>query len=137
MPVEVHAVTQEEFDSWLADKKAKAAAIAEAAKQTLSFDELYSQGEQVYVKNCAACHQVDGKGIAGSFPAIAGSPLATGAITEHINRVVNGGVGMPPFGQQLTPVDLAAVVTYQRNAFGNNMGDQVQPIDVVNFQQGQ
>jgi cytochrome c oxidase subunit 2 len=50
---------------------------------------------------------------------------------------VNGGVGMPPFGEQLNPVEVAAVVTFQRNAFGNNMGDQIQPIDVVNFKQGQ
>lgn len=137
MPIEVHAVPQAEFESWLAEKREKARAIAEAAKQTLSFDELYSKGEQVYTANCVACHQADGKGIAGSFPAIAGSPIATGPLQNHLNRVVNGGVGMPPFGQQLSPVDIAAVVTYQRNAFGNNMGESVQPIDVVNFKQGQ
>lgn len=136
MPVVVHAVPQAEFDAWLGEKRAKAQAIAEAAKQTLSFDELYAKGEAVYTANCAACHMADGQGMA-TFPAIAGSPIATGAVTAHIDRVVNGGVGMPPFGEQLTPVDIAAVVTFQRNAFGNNMGDQVQPIDIVNFKQGQ
>lgn len=71
------------------------------------------------------------------FPAIAGSAIAMGPISDHINRVVNGGGAMPAFGEQLTPVQTAAVVTFQRNAFGNNMGELVQPIDVVNFKQGQ
>lgn len=137
MPVVVHAVDEAEFNQWMEGKRAKAREIAAAAKQTLSFQELYEQGEAVYNKNCAACHLADGKGVAGAFPAIAGSPIATGPSRDHINRVVNGGVGMPPFGEQLTPVELAAVVTFQRNAFGNNMGDQIQPIDVVNFKQGQ
>ncbi len=137
MPVVVHAVEQEEFDAWLEEKREQSRAVAEAAKQTLSFDELYSTGENVYVRNCAACHQADGKGVAGVFPTIAGSPLATGQVQEALNRVLNGGVGMPPFGDQLTPVESAAVVTFLRNAFGNNMGDQVQPIDIVNFKQGQ
>ncbi|ABD79300.1 cytochrome c oxidase subunit II [Saccharophagus degradans] len=137
MPIVVKAVTPEEFDAWLAQKREEAAAIAEAAKQTLSFDELYAQGEAVYNSQCSACHQPDGKGIAGTFPAIAGSPLAMGDVVGHLDRVINGGQGMPPFGEQLTPVEAAAVITFQRNAFGNNMGDQVQPIDVVNFKQGQ
>ncbi|MBC6906175.1 cytochrome c oxidase subunit II [Saccharophagus sp. K07] len=137
MPVVVHAVEQAEFDAWLEGKREKARQIAEAVKQTLTFQELYDQGEAVYQKNCAACHQPDGKGIPGTFPAIIRSPIATGPVAGHINRVVNGGAGMPPFGEQLTPVEIAAVVTFQRNAFGNNMGDQIQPIDVVNFKQGQ
>lgn len=137
MPIEVRAVPQEEFDAWLAEKREAAIAVAEAAKQILTFDELYQRGEQVHVRHCASCHMADGTGVAGVFPAVAGSPISQGPVDLHIDRVVNGGVGMPPFGQQLTPSDLAAVVTYQRNAFGNNMGDQVQPIDIVNFQQGQ
>lgn len=137
MPVEVHAVEQAEFDQWLEGKREVARAVAEAAKQTLTFDELYEQGEAVYVRNCVSCHQANGEGIPPTFPAIAGSPISTGPVVDHLDRVINGGVGMPPFGEQLTPVDIAAVVTFQRNAFGNNMGDKVQPIDVVNFQQGQ
>lgn len=137
MPIEVHAVTQEKYDAWLAKRREQAIAIKEAAKQTLTFDELYANGEAVYQKQCAACHQADGQGVSGVFPAIAGSPIAMGDVSSHLDRVINGGVGMPPFGEQLTPVDAAAVITFQRNAFGNNMGDLVQPIDILKFQQGQ
>jgi len=137
MPIEVKAVPQEEYDAYIADRKALALEIAEAAKQTLNFDDLYAQGEAVYAQHCVTCHQVDGKGIPPTFPAIAGSPIAMGEVSEHLNRVINGGVGMSAFGDQLTPVESAAVITFQRNAFGNNMGDLIQPIDVVNFKQGQ
>ena len=99
----------------------------------------YAQGQQVYTARCAACHQLDGKGIPGAFPAIAGSQVATGELSRHMDVVIHGipGTAMQAFGAQLTPVETAAVITYERNAFGNNMGDQVQPVDVVNFQQGQ
>lgn len=137
MPIVVNVVTQEEFDAWLDGKRAEAAAIAEAAKQTLDMDTLVARGKEVYDRHCAACHQPDGSGIAGNFPAIAGSPIANGPVSMHLDRIMNGGVGMPPFGEQLTPVDLAAVTTFQRNAFGNKMGDLVQPIDVVKAKQGQ
>jgi len=137
MPIEVKVVSPEEFDSWLGKKREEAAAVAEAAKQTFDIDQLLEQGEQVYMAKCAACHQANGQGIPPTFPAIAGSAIATGDVAEHLNRVINGGAGMPPFGEELTPVESAAVITYQRNAFGNNMGDMVQPVDVVNFKQGQ
>ncbi|MFT5083688.1 MAG: cytochrome c oxidase subunit 2 [Lentisphaeria bacterium] len=137
MPIEVHAVPEEEFNVWLAKRKADAVAIAEAAKQTLTFEALYAQGESVYTKNCASCHQADGSGIPPTFPAIAGSKIAMGIVGLHIDRVLNGGQGMPPFGEQLTPVESAAVITFQRNAFGNNMGDLVQPIDILTVKQGQ
>ncbi len=137
MPIEVHAVSEEKYAAWLGEKQAAAAAIAEAAKKTLTMDELIAEGEVVYNKYCASCHQANGEGLPPTFPAIAGSPIAQGNVSDHLNRVINGGQGMPPFGEQLTPVESAAVVTFQRNAFGNNMGDLVQPIDVVKFKQGQ
>lgn len=139
MPIVVKAVAQDEFDSWLGAKREAALAVAEAAKQHLSFDELYSKGETVYNSRCAACHQMNGQGLPGVFPAIAGSKVAVGDISHHLGIVLNGvpGTAMQAFAEQLTPVDIASVITYQRNAFGNNMGDSVQPIDVVNSLQGQ
>lgn len=137
MPIEVHVVSKEKYAGWLADRKARAAEIKAAASVTYSLQDLYDQGEAVYSKYCVACHQADGKGLPPAFPAIAGSPISIGPVAAHLNRVINGGQGMPPFGEQLTPVETAAVITFQRNAFGNNMGDLVQPIDVVKFKQGQ
>lgn len=137
MPIEVHAKSKEDYEDWLSEKRAAAEAIEEAAKQTFGLEELISQGEAVYLDNCASCHQPGGEGIPGAFPAIAGSSIAQGDVAAHLNRIVNGGQGMPAFGDQLTPVEMAAVVTYTRNAFGNNMGDLVQPIDVVKYKQGQ
>lgn len=137
MPIEVKVVSQEDYDTWVGEKKAQAQAIAEAAKQTLTFDELYAQGETVYAEKCAACHGPSGEG--GVGPAIGGSGIATGSLDGHLDVVLNGvaGTAMQAFAEQLTPVEAAAIITFQRNAFGNNMGDQVQPIDVVNFKQGQ
>ena len=95
-------------------------------------------GEALYQQHCAACHQADGSGMAPAFPALAGSPVVTGSLDEHVGIVLKGrpGTAMAPFGPQLTDLQLAAIVTYQRNAFGNNMGDMVQPIDVFNHKKG-
>ena len=109
------------------------AAEAAAATQTLGMDELMAKGETVYNAQCAACHQANGQGIPGVFPAIAGSAIAKGEAAGHIDIVKNGkaGTAMQAFGEQLNAVDLAAVITYQRNAFGNSTGDMVQPADVT------
>jgi cytochrome c oxidase subunit 2 len=82
-----------------------------------------------------ACHGAKGEG--GVGPAIADSAIATGPIKPHLNIGVNGvpGSAMQAFGGIINDVEMAAVITYQRNAFGNNMGDLIQPIDVVNFKQ--
>jgi cytochrome c oxidase subunit II len=137
MPIVVKAVPQAEFDAWLNKKKAAAVEVAEAAKQTFDMATLVARGQEVYDKNCSACHMPNGEGVAGSFPAIAGSKIANGPVADHLNRIIHGGGMMPPFGEQLTPVDIAAVATFQRNSFGNKMGDLVQPIDVVKAKQGQ
>jgi cytochrome c oxidase subunit 2 len=106
---------------------------AAAATKTWGMDDLMAQGEQVYAKNCAACHQAEGQGIPGVFPAIAGSAIATGPLDGHTDIVLNGKTGstMPAFAAQLNDVDIAAVLTYQRNAFGNATGDMVQPSDIA------
>ncbi|MCW8195541.1 cytochrome c oxidase subunit II [Proteobacteria bacterium 005FR1] len=136
MPIVVQAVEQAEFNEWIAQEQAAAAELRELAAQTFTFEDLYERGEGVYNRSCAACHGAQGQGVPGAFPAIAGSAVATGPLEAHLDVVLNGvpGTAMQAFGAQLSPVDIAAVVTFQRNAFGNNMGDQVQPVDVVQQQ---
>jgi cytochrome c oxidase subunit 2 len=137
MPIVVHAVEQEEYDAWLAERKAKAAQIRELMSKNFTLDEQMAAGKDIYMTACVACHGVNGEGGVGK--PIAGSAIAMGEITGLINILVNGkaGTAMPAFGNQFNDVDLAAVITYARNGFGNNMGDVVQPIDVYNFKQGQ
>ncbi|MBS9880302.1 cytochrome c oxidase subunit II [Vibrio sp. 665] len=139
MPVVVHAMEEEKFDEWLASKKQELAlqkaAAQEALSQDLSMDELMSQGESIYTARCAVCHQANGEGILGAFPAIKGSPIATGDVTEHIDIIVNGrpGTAMQAFSNQLSDKEIGAVITYQRNAWGNDTGDTVQASDVNAF----
>jgi len=139
MPVVVHAMEEEKFDEWLASKKEEIAlqkaAAQEALSQDLSMEELMSQGESIYTARCAVCHQANGEGIPGAFPAIKGSPIATGPISEHIDVIVNGrpGTAMQSFSNQLSDKEIAAVITYQRNAWGNDTGDTVQASDVNAF----
>lgn len=96
-------------------------------------DELMKQGEAAYNTYCAACHKSDGTGMPPAFPAIKGSKIATGPIAVHINIVLNGkpGTAMQAFGSQLNDTDLAAIITYQRNAWGNNTGDVIQPSQIA------
>jgi cytochrome c oxidase subunit 2 len=133
MPIVLEAKSEEDFAQWAADQKAGAAAEAAAATQTWTKDDLMAKGEAVYNTNCAACHQPNGQGIPGVFPPIAGGPLSTGALAEHIDVVLNGkaGTAMQAFGAQLSDVDLAAVITFERNGFGNDTGDVVQPSDIT------
>ncbi len=139
MPIVVHAMEEEEYDQWLRDKKAEIEqAQQEAAASltaSLSLDELIAIGEKVYLDRCAVCHQVTGAGIPGAFPAITGSNVATGDVSQHIDVVVNGraGTAMQAFSNQLSDKEIAAVVTYQRNGLGNSVGDLVQASDVNQF----
>jgi len=137
MPIVVNVVSKEEYGEWLSGKQAEAAEIQQLMSQTFTLDEMMERGEGVYASNCLACHGANGEGGVGK--AIAGSPVATGDVGHHLEVVIDGvpGTAMQAFGAQLNDVDLAAVVTYQRNAFGNNMGDLVQPIDIYNHKKGQ
>ena len=129
MPIVVIAKTEEDYQQWLTDTKGAQTAVTESADRQWTQDELMAKGEEIYNKVCAACHQANGEGIPGAFPAIKGSAIATGPVEEHINIVMSGksGTAMQAFAGQLSDAEIAAVVTYQRNAFGNNVGDSVQP----------
>lgn len=132
MPIVVVAKAAADFDAWLADTRAKQTALASAADRVWTREELYAAGEGVYQRFCVACHQANGQGLPGVFPALAGSAVATGPVAVHLDRVMNGkpGTAMQAFAPQLSDADIAAVVTYERNAWGNTAGDIVQPAEV-------
>ena len=136
MPVVVVAKSEADFKTWLTDaKQAKQkAALADAAllDKTLPKEELMTLGEQVYMANCAACHQPTGMGLPGVFPALKGSPIVLGDIKDHIDVVIHGrpGTAMQAFAKQLSIKQLAAVITYKRNAWGNDTGDVIQPSQI-------
>ncbi len=133
MPIVVNVVSKEEYGEWIAAKQTEATEVKQLTSQDFTLDELMVRGESVYDTSCLACHGANGEGGVGN--AIAGSIVATGDINAHLEIGINGvpGTSMQAFGGQLSDVDMAAVITYQRNAFGNNMGDSLQPVDVNNY----
>ncbi len=155
MPIVVRAESSAGFTKWVASERAREAATQEAAEKTWSKAALIDRGKQVFDKNCAACHQPSGLGIPGAFPPIAwGHPFSAtpamladlkalgffrdgkivgGPVKNHIHIVLDGipGTPMPAFASQLGDADIASVITFERNAFGNNSGDIVQPEQIT------
>ena len=122
------AKAPEDYAKWVAEQKGAAAAEAASADREWTQDELMAKGEQVYATNCAACHQATGQGVPGAFPALAGSAIATGDAAAHIDIVLHGkaGTAMAAYAGLLSDADIAAVITYERNSWGNSAG-AVQP----------
>lgn len=142
MPIVVIAKTPQEYNQWKAEKIA-AIATAKAEEQRLlamnmSMDELMTSGQKVYLAKCAACHMPNGEGLPGVFPAIKGSTVALNDRNGHIDILLNGrtGTAMQAFAKQLTLSEIAAVITYQRNAWGNDTGDMVQASEVNTYAKG-
>jgi cytochrome c oxidase subunit 2 len=131
MPIVVVAMNDADYATWVAEQKAAAEAALASADREWSKDELMARGEQVYATNCAACHQANGQGIPGAFPGLVGSAIATGDAAGHIDIVLNGkaGTAMAAYKNLLNDADLAAVITYERNAWGNS-ASIVQPAAV-------
>jgi cytochrome c oxidase subunit 2 len=135
MPIVVEVKSSEDYDKWLDEQHVLTAQAENAEKASLSSSmskaELMQLGETVYLAHCAACHQPTGLGLPPTFPALKGSAIATqGSIEEHLTLVINGKGMMPPFGKQLSLKEIAAVTTFERNAWGNETGDLVQSSDV-------
>ena len=132
MPIVVVAKNDADYQQWVTAQKTAMDADAAAAGRDWSMADLMERGEKVYNTSCAACHQANGEGIPGAFPGLKGSAVATGPIPAHIDIIINGksGTAMAAFGGQLNDIDIAAVVTYERNAWDNNTGDLVQPSEV-------
>jgi cytochrome c oxidase subunit 2 len=137
MPVVVRVVEKPEYDAWLAEKQAQAAAIAELTSREWTLEQLVAEGQTVYTTFCVACHQPNGQGLPPAFPALTGSPITTGPIAGHIDTVLHGrpGTAMAAYSALLNPVQLAGVITFERNALGNSMGDMVTPAEILQAQQ--
>ena len=131
MPIVVEVKEQADYDIWVGEQKAKSAAAQDSGK-TYELAELNTMGEKVYAVNCVGCHQAKGEGLPPMFPALAGSKIVKGAKAAEIDIVMNGkaGTAMSAFGKQMSDTDLAAVITYTRNAWGNNTGDAVQSSEI-------
>jgi len=133
MPVVVEVVTPEQFVAWKQGQKALVTTASADVGKTYALDELKALGAKVYATNCMACHQPTGMGIPGAFPALNGSKVVRGAKALHIFTVFNGrpNTAMVAFGKQLSDLDIASVITYERNSWDNKMGDAVQPAEVA------
>jgi len=136
MPIVVEVRPEAEFDQWIEDQRIAAelagdAAVAARAK-TWTRAELLPIGEETFLKHCATCHERDGMGQGSKYPALSGSAIVTGVIADHLDRVMNGKAEteMQAWAPQLSDLELAAVITYERNSWANNTGDVIQPIAV-------
>jgi cytochrome c oxidase subunit 2 len=133
MPIVLEAVTADEYQVWLDDQRAGKVAEAAAAQGDFSYDELMVEGAAVYARSCAGCHGTEGQGMGSIFPALAGSSMALNDMAGHIDIVINGkpGTAMQSFSAQLTDVEIAAVITFERNAWGNDTGETVTPKMII------
>ena len=138
MPVVVKVVEKDEYNDWVLAKKEEAIKLAELTEKEWSLAELTQRGEGVYQKNCVACHQVNGQGLPPVFPALAGSEIVMFDKDRNVEILMEGvqGAAMQSFANQLSEVDMAAVITYTRQAWGNaenGDGEYVVPSDIVEY----
>jgi cytochrome c oxidase subunit II len=131
MPIVVRAVSPEDYTKWVGERKALAAKAAEDDTKDYTLAQLKARGEQVYAANCVACHQANGKGLPPAFPGLDGSKMVLGAKAPQIDLVLNGkpNTAMASFAR-LNNVELAAVITFTRNNWGNQTGEIVQPAEI-------
>lgn len=133
MPIVVEAMEEEAFDTWMEERKAAAEQEAMGVGREWEFAELMERGESVYGSICASCHQAEGQGAPPTFPALAGNQALLDEPERHISTVIDGvsGTAMPAFRNTLNAVEIAAVITYERNAWGNETGDSMQPSEIA------
>ncbi len=139
MPVVVDAVPMDEYKVWVAAKREELAKADAGADKEWTKEDLVATGKGVYEKNCAVCHQINGAGLPPAFPAMTGSKIIQAPIfgadgkylkDSHLDRILNGKGVMPAWKSTLNDIDIAAVITYERNALGNSVGDMIQPSQV-------
>lgn len=154
MPIVVEAKSPEDFDIWLQDRKVAKAVEAQASTRKYTIDELMKHGESIFASRCASCHQAAGKGMPGLFPPLIegetfnnpdtlrrleergfakDGKIVMGPKDKHLEIVMHGipNSAMQALGQQMSDLDVAAVITYERNSWGNKTGDALQPPEVA------
>ncbi|WP_399698048.1 cytochrome c oxidase subunit II [Xenophilus sp.] len=132
MPIVVHVVSEDDYKKWTDGKKKEMAAKADDPNKVWTIDELSQRGEKVYAANCVACHQATGKGVPGAFPALDGSAVVNGPKAGQIHIVMDGKAAMPAWKSVLSDTEIAAVITYTRNAWSNKAKENiVQPAEIV------
>ncbi len=127
MPIVVRVVSAEDYTAWVNEKKKALAAAKDDPNKTWDLAELKERGAKVYGANCQACHQANGQGVKGAFPALDGSPVVMNK-EQQIAILLNGKNAMPPW-KALSDVELAAVATFVKNSWGNSAGTVVQPAE--------
>lgn len=141
MPIVVEAVSDEAFQAWVKKEAAdEATRLANTNPHPMTRQALMKLGQKKYNAVCSACHQVDGRGIPPLYPALKGSSVAVGhPVSRHIRMILEGvpGTAMQPYASSLTDEEIAAIVTYERNAWENNTNDEVQPQEVAAVRQAQ
>lgn len=137
MPIVVEAKPLADYEKWVQEQKDKQAAASQDDDKDWTYDELMVKGEKEYNSVCAMCHQASGKGLPPTFPSLVDSPMVRGADKrlDHIKNVLHGKNAMPPFGEQLSDLQIAAIVTYERNAWGHETKEIVQPKEVKEVRQ--
>ncbi len=138
MPIVVEAVSRDAYDAWVDQRRQAMAAVAHDTARLWTRAELMDRGASVYQAQCAACHQADGSGLEPAFPALASQGVPTGALDDHIAVVLNGreGTAMTGFRERLEPQDIAAALTYTRNAWNEGEGEVIQPSAIAELDQG-
>ncbi|MFW5816124.1 MAG: cytochrome c oxidase subunit II [Wenzhouxiangella sp.] len=139
MPIVVEAVSQEEFDAWVAEQRQEVAQTAHDAARLWTREELMNHGSRVYQAQCASCHQADGSGLEPAFPALVSDGVPVGDLESHMETVLHGrqGTAMAGFRDRLQPQDIAAALTFARNAWNANgtEGEVVQPATIADLDQ--
>ena len=132
MPVVVNVVSDADYTRWVDGKKKEMAALADDPAKVWTIDELKTRGQKVFAANCAVCHQANGKGVPGAFPALDGSPVVAGPKDAQIHLVMNGKNAMPTWKSVLSDTEIAAVITYTRNSWSNKSQENiVQPAEIL------
>ncbi|MBX9899265.1 MAG: cytochrome c oxidase subunit II [Burkholderiaceae bacterium] len=132
MPIVVNVVSDADYKTWVDTKKKEMAAKADDPSKVWTVDESKQRGQKVYEANCTVCHQANGKGVPGAFPALDGSALVNGPKEAQINILLNGKNAMPAWKATLSDTEIAAVITYTRNNWSNKAAENiVQPSDVL------